>query len=72
MFFTGWWYWFIRKILANLSVFFRQQCSGKQRVGSGFEWCQKRAFHDGACVTYRGQEFSRPMDIHDSAIVGSV
>lgn len=62
MFCTGWWYWFIRKVLAKVSVTFKQQCSGKQQVGHAVEWCQKRAFHDGVCVSWAGREFSRPMD----------
>lgn len=63
MFCTGWWYWVIRKILAKLSVIFKQQCSGKQRVGYAVEWCQERAFHEGQCVNARGIDFSRPMDV---------
>jgi hypothetical protein len=61
MFCTGRSYWMIRKIMAKLSAIFKQQCSGKQRVGHALEWCQKRAFHDGPCVTMRGEDFSRPL-----------
>lgn len=57
MFYTGWWYWFVRKVLEKLSNTFKQQCSGKRHAGHALEWCQKRAFHSGACITYRGVEF---------------
>lgn len=52
-------YWLIRRTMRGLSVLFKQQCSGKQQVGSygSLEWCQQRAFHDGVCTNYNEAAF---------------
>ncbi len=50
-------YWLIRRTMRGLSLLFKQQCSGKLAVGQGINYCQQRAFHDGICTDFRGNQF---------------
>jgi hypothetical protein len=55
-------YWHIRKVFRFLALLFAQQCSGKQRVGFGLEWCQLKAFHEGPCQAATGAVFERRLE----------
>ena len=51
-------YYYVRMFLKWFCKVSGQQCSGKRTNGYATEWCQHRAFHDGPCIAYTGEEFS--------------
>lgn len=61
-------YYYIRKFLRWFCEFTKQQCSGKLKDGYANIWCQKRAFHDGPCVDYKGILFERPFEVRDKSL----
>jgi hypothetical protein len=52
-------YWRLRKFLKWFCIKTKMQCGGKRRNGYAYEWCQLRAFHDGACLNTQNEFFAK-------------
>lgn len=53
-------YWRFREFAKWYGKAFAIQCSGKREVGHALEYCQLRLGHDGVCVAWDGDHFSKP------------